>query len=317
MRDIDIVVTYLDSNKKNWQEEYRRYQEEEIEKGIQREDNRQAFGEERIREWDTLRYWLRGVEKNLDFVRNVIIVVYDRKQVPEWLNLENKRLRVVEHKEYIEEELLPTFNAMEIGMYVSKIEGLSDRYIMSDDDFYFINKIEKEMFFRGNKTVQEENEVRYEKYGERYLKASDGVFYSILNNNLEIEEKYMGEKKVKYRMSHMPEARDKLIEQEIIKENYEIFKEAFKISKFRHKKHYSAQMYPNIMKIRKECVFSDSLKKDCKYVTLKSDVKFEEYKDFKIVCFNDTEQLDDFEVTKEKLIRFLDSKLPEKCSFER
>lgn len=32
MKDIDIVITYLDSNKENWQNDFKKYQEEEINK---------------------------------------------------------------------------------------------------------------------------------------------------------------------------------------------------------------------------------------------------------------------------------------------
>lgn len=317
MKDIDIVITYLDSNKKNWQKDFKKYQEEEINKGIQSESNRQAFGSERIRDWGTLRYWLRGVEKNLDFIRNVIIVVYDENQVPEWINRENKRLRIVKHSEYIPNSILPTYNALEIGFYVSNIEGLSDKYIMSDDDYYFLNKVDKSMFFRGDKTVQVKNKIPFREFDERYLNASDGVFYAVLNNNFRFEQRYMGEEKIKYWISHLPEARDKKLEQSIIKENYDLFLSAFKKSKFRHKDHYAAQMFPNILKIKGECVFDDTLSNRCKYVTLKSNVNFNDFKNYKIVCFNDTEQLDDFDITQKKLLDFLESKLPEKCSFEK
>lgn len=314
---IDLVVTYLDSRKENWLDGYKRYKEEEIARGIQEEENRQAFGSERIRDWDTFRYFLRGVEKNLEWINRVIVVVYDEMQIPEWINRENKKLRVVCHRDYMPKSILPTYNGIAAKFYVSNIKGLSEKYIISDDDYYFINKVEKEMFFRENKTVQIDKVLEYKPFNEKYLRASDGVFYSMLNNNLRFEEKYMRDEKVKYGISHLPEARDKLMEKEIIKDNYELFKEPFKKSKFRHKDQYTSDIFPDILRINKECVLSKDFKNYCKYVTLKSDVDFSLYKDCKIVCFNDTEQLDDFYITKDKLIKFLESKLPNKSSFEK
>ena len=64
MGEIDLVVTYLDDSEDNWQLGFKYYQEKEIALGVQSESNRHAFGEERIRNWETFRYFLRGVEKN-------------------------------------------------------------------------------------------------------------------------------------------------------------------------------------------------------------------------------------------------------------
>lgn len=310
----DLVVSYVDSNKEDWLKSYNKYKEEEIKNGQQSADNRQAFGIERTRDWDTLRYYLRGVENNCKWVRNIIILMQNKNQIPDWLDTSNSRLRVVFHEDYIDKEILPTFNSCEIGMYVSNIKDLSDYYVISDDDFYFINEISADMFFRNNKTVQPNNKMPYEFYNESYTNASDGVFYKTLNNNFKIEKRYGREK---YFISHMPSPRDKKMEQKILEENKELFLEAFKKSRFRSEHSYSAEMFPNILKITKNCEFLKSDENYCRYVTLKSDVDFDKYKDYKIVCFNDTEQLDDFELTKEKLIQFLESRLSNKSSFER
>lgn len=310
----DLVVTYVDSNKDDWKKAYNKFKEEEIKSGVQSEDNRQAFGIERTRDWDTFRYYLRGIENNCKWVRNIIVVMQNKNQIPDWLDTSNPRLKVVFHEDYIDKEILPTFNSCEIGMYVCNIKDLSDYYVISDDDFFFINETPKELFFRNNKTVQPNNKMPYEYYNERYTNASDGVFYKTLNNNFKIEKRYGKEK---YFISHMPSPRDKKMEQRIIEENKDLFIDAFKKSKFRSEYSYSAEMFPNIMKITRTCEFEKENANYCKYVTLKSDVDFDKYKDYNIVCFNDTEQLDDYEVTKDKLIRFLESRLPSKSSFER
>ena len=313
----DLVVTYLDSNQKDWQEAYTKYMEEEIKEGKQERTNRQAFGEERTRDWETLKYFLRGVETNCEWVRNVIIIMQKRNQIPKWLNTNNERLRVVTHEEYIPQEILPTFNAAQIEFYISNIKGLSDFYVMCADDYYFLNKTPIEMFFKEGKTVQLNNKMDYAPYGKNLTNAIDGVFYQILNNNLKVETKYMGEEKVKYYLLHLPEARDKKLEQEIIRENENTFLEAFKTSKFRKGTQYCSQLFPNIIKIRNQCIFDNTMARQCKYATLKSTLNFDDYKDYKIVCFNDTEQLDNFELTKKKLIKFLEKKLPKKSSFEK
>ena len=52
----DIVVTYLNERDKQWQEDFKYWKDKEIKEGIAEENNRQAFGKERTREWDTFKY---------------------------------------------------------------------------------------------------------------------------------------------------------------------------------------------------------------------------------------------------------------------
>lgn len=313
----DLVVSYVDSTKEKWQKEYTKYMNEEIKEGKQKATNRQAFGIERTRDWETLKYYLRCVEKNCKWVRNVIVIMQDEDQLPDWLDTNNDKLRVIYHRDYIPKELLPTFNSVEIGMYISRIKDLSDLYVISDDDFYFINEVSEDLFFRNGKTLQTDKRHPYCLYDERYTTASDGVFYQILNNNLMFEKKYMNGEKIKYAMTHMPTSRDKKVEQQILNENEELFMERFKNSRFRHGSQISAETFPNILKLKKLCEFDNNLTSNCMYVTLKSDVDFDSYKDYKIVCFNDTEQLDDFETTKKKLHNFFEKLFPNKSSFEK
>ena len=50
--NIDIIVPYVDENDTAWQRDFLCYKQQEIQAGIQKENNKQAFAEERIRDWD-------------------------------------------------------------------------------------------------------------------------------------------------------------------------------------------------------------------------------------------------------------------------
>lgn len=310
----DLVVTYLDDTKE-WREEFNYYKEKEIKEHKQRETNLQAFGEERIRSWDTFKYLLRGIDKNCKWIRNVYVVMQDERQLPKWFNTET--LKVVYHKDYIKKELLPTYNTCEITMYISNIKGLSDKYILCADDYYFLNEIPVEMYFRKNLTVQQDNSLVPILYNEKYLSGSDGTLYKILNNNFIFEKPLMSKTLKKYNILHLPEARDKNIEQIILKNYEEEIDRCFKRSKFRSPYNLTSQIFVDILKANDLCIYDESFEKYKEYVTLKSDVDFTKYKDKKVVCFNDTEQLDDFKTTKEKLITFLEEMLPNKSKYER
>ena len=150
---VDIVITYLNERDEKWQKDFYYWKEKEIATGKNRQSNRQAFGEERTREWDTLKYWFRGIEKNCPWINKVFLVVQNERHVPNWLKKDHPKLRIVYHDEFIPSELLPTFNAMTICMYISNIKDLSEEYIYSDDDFYFLNPIKEDKFFKEGKKI--------------------------------------------------------------------------------------------------------------------------------------------------------------------
>ena len=307
---VDIIVTYLNDSDPKWQEEFKYWKNKEIKEGRTKASNRQAFGKERTRDWDCFKYWFRGVEENCPWVNKVFLIVQNENHIPKWLNRDNPKLRIVFHEEYIPNELLPTFNAMTIGMYIANIKDLADNYIMCDDDYYFLNPINEDKFFLYGSPVHKRNIVPYEYYD---TSGENGVFWKILNNILDFEKRY--NKPIKYGIYHLPEARKKSFEKQIlVRYQEEIFKH-FKVSKFRHETNLCSYMFCDIMKLCDRVIIKDPYKNSA-YCTLTSKVNFDDYKDKEMVCFNDTEILDDYDKTKEKMIEFFEKKFPNKSSFE-
>lgn len=85
-----------------------------------------------------LRYVLRGIERNMPWVRHVVLLVHQHRdgtpQVPEWLDFANPRLRVVTHPAIFPARDLPTFNSSAIECHVHEIPGLSRLYLYGNDD---------------------------------------------------------------------------------------------------------------------------------------------------------------------------------------
>ena len=223
-------------------------------------------------------------------------------------------MRIVYHEEFIPKDLLPTFNAFTIGLYINQIPDLSDNYIMCDDDYFFLNPVEETRFFVNNRAQHEDNKVPY-----GYFYDGD-EFLHILNNSFDLEKKYIKDGKTKYMFYHLPCARKKNFEQKILKENYEYIKKAQKTSKFRYKTNLDASLYPNILKITgnadlwpERTLYGHSL-----YIPLKENYDFHNCADKDMVCFNDTNliTIDNFPVVKKALIDFLEEKFPNKSSFE-
>ena len=134
---IDFIVEWVDGNDPEWQKTRNEYL------GIKTsEDN---AGAHRYRDWDLMRYWFRGVEKFAPWVNKVYFVTCGQK--PEWLNTKCGKLVLVDHKDYMPKEALPTFNSSAIEMSLHKIPGLSDHFVVFNDDFFPTAPMKPEDFF--------------------------------------------------------------------------------------------------------------------------------------------------------------------------
>ncbi len=85
----------------------------------------------------TLRYALRGIERNAPWRRHIYLVTM-RPQCPAWLNRNHPELRLVHHDEFIPAEYLPTFNSFAIQSCLGLLPGLSQRFVSFDDDMLLL-----------------------------------------------------------------------------------------------------------------------------------------------------------------------------------
>ena len=133
---IDFVVLWVDDKDPVWREKKEKYTG-----ATAKEGNSDA----RYRDWDTLRYWFRGVEKFAPWVRYVYFVTDNQK--PDWLNTDHPKLKWIKHTDFIPEEYLPTFNSHTIEWNMHRIKGLSERFVYFNDDVFLIDQTEPEHFF--------------------------------------------------------------------------------------------------------------------------------------------------------------------------
>lgn len=108
--------------------------------------------ESRYRNNDELRFLLRSIEQYWPF-EGMIYVVTD-SQKPEWLNTSHPRISVVDHKDFIPEHYLPTFNPKAIEANLHRIPGLSERYVVMNDDMFFSRPVEWRDLFDGGCTFR-------------------------------------------------------------------------------------------------------------------------------------------------------------------
>ena len=137
--DIDFVMTWVDGNDPEWQIEKQKY--------AKVADVRYNPNNARYREWDTLKYWFRGVELYAPWVRKVHFVTCGH--VPSWLNLDNPKLNFVKHSDYIPTEYLPTFSSHPIELNFHRINGLSEQFVYFNDDVFINAPVKPYDFFKG------------------------------------------------------------------------------------------------------------------------------------------------------------------------
>lgn len=136
---IDFVLIWVDMNDPEWQKNFLQYTNKE-------KTNEYNASKARFRDNGFLKYWFRGVEKFAPWVNKIHFVTCGQK--PEWLDTDNPKLNLVNHKDIIPAEFLPTFNSGVIERYIHKIPGLSEHFVYFNDDFYIIKKISPERFFK-------------------------------------------------------------------------------------------------------------------------------------------------------------------------
>ena len=129
---MDAIVTYVDGLDPLWQQDYERTVGKKI-------------LDKRFRDWGTLKYHFRGLEKFMPYIDRIHLVVARDSQVPAWVN--RKTVNVVLHEDIMPKESLPTFNSSMIEMFLHRIPGLTERFLYFNDDMYTVKPCKFEDFF--------------------------------------------------------------------------------------------------------------------------------------------------------------------------
>lgn len=174
--NIDIVIPWVDGNDLLWQKS------RDIYSGNTENDNR----EERYRDWGTLKYLFRGIEKNTPWVRKVHFITCGH--LPDWLNTENPKLNIVKHCDYIPSQWLPTFSANPIELNIHRIQGLSNKFIYMNDDTFYVKPLRPDDFFKNGKPKSQA--------GLEIISERDRIFTGILYSDLEVINRHFFSKHI-------------------------------------------------------------------------------------------------------------------------
>ena len=141
LEKIDFVLPWVDGNDPVWLAQKRKYEAEE--RNITSVD---SAGASRYRDYGLLRYWFRGVERFAPWVNKVYFITCGQK--PDWLDESNPKLRLVNHKDYIPSEYLPTFQSNTIELNLHRIDELSEHFVLFNDDVFLLRPQKPNCFYR-------------------------------------------------------------------------------------------------------------------------------------------------------------------------
>lgn len=142
---IDVVLTWVDGNDPKWQNEKQAYLKQ-TGHAVEGDDRK-----ERYRDWDNLQYWFRGAERYAPWIRKIHFVTYGH--LPSWLNTNHPKLHIVNHRDFIPEEFLPTFNSHTIEWNLHRISDLADCFVYFNDDVFFLKETAPTDFFQNGRPV--------------------------------------------------------------------------------------------------------------------------------------------------------------------
>jgi hypothetical protein len=145
---IDIVIPWVDGADPGWRRAFAKAQtamQSAPGDAVVATGATENAHEIRYRDWGTLRYVLRGIERFAPWAGRVHFVTWGH--TPEWLDTSAPRLNVVRHSDFIPSEYLPTFASRPIELNVHRIEGLAGRFILFNDDMFLLRPVPAERFF--------------------------------------------------------------------------------------------------------------------------------------------------------------------------
>lgn len=141
---IDVVFTWVDDSDENW-----RNKKDYHAKKLANPTASYALDKARFTNHNELHYSVKSVLKHIPWVNKIYIITDG--QTPKWYNVnKSKKIIIIDHKDIIAKEYLPTFNSHVIEANIHKIKNLSEYFIYFNDDVFVARDLPKNHFFESN-----------------------------------------------------------------------------------------------------------------------------------------------------------------------
>ncbi|WP_139981661.1 stealth conserved region 3 domain-containing protein [Nocardioides litoris] len=139
---VDVVYTWVDGSDPAW-DAARRARLAGV--GGEAVSSAAASGAARFVDRGELRHSLRGLHLFAPWVRTIHVVTAG--QVPDWLDVDHPQVHLVDHRDLLPAEALPTFSSHAIETALHRIDGLAEHFLYLNDDFFLGTPTPPEAFF--------------------------------------------------------------------------------------------------------------------------------------------------------------------------
>ncbi len=109
---------------------------------------------------------------------------------PGWLDADDPRVRVVDHREILPADALPTFNSQAIETALHHVPGLAEHFVYLNDDVFLGRAARPELFFSPGGTVR--GVLRRRRWGSRPARTADKPFLHAAATNRALLEEAFG-----------------------------------------------------------------------------------------------------------------------------
>ena len=138
---VDVVYTWVDGNDPAWDAA----REERLTALTGTARSRESSGRARFVDRGELRYSFRSLHLFAPWVRRIHLVTAG--QTPSWLDPSHPMVNVVDHRDLLPDDALPTFNSHAIETALHRIDGLAEHFVYLNDDFLLGRPVRPETFF--------------------------------------------------------------------------------------------------------------------------------------------------------------------------
>lgn len=138
---VDVVYTWVDGGDDAWNDARERRLADLTGTALTRESS----GRARFVSRDELRHSMRSVHLFAPWVRRIHLVTAG--QVPAWLDTDHPQVRVVDHRDILPPDALPTFNSHAIETGLHRVPDLTEQWVYLNDDVFLARPLRPEAFF--------------------------------------------------------------------------------------------------------------------------------------------------------------------------
>ncbi len=333
---IDFVIPWVNGADPIWQADKQKYWS--IKTGQTPNDGNH---DARFRDWNNLQYWFRAVEKFAPWVNRIYFVTYGH--IPEWLNLKHPKLVIVRHEDYIPSECLPVFSANPIEINFHRIPGLSENFVYFNDDMFLTAPVQPSDFFVNGKPREMANLYPLTNDGNNdsfvhMLLTMTGIINANFSKKVAIRKNWRKWFTPKYGKSllgnilmlryhnvsgllatHVPSSMKKSTMEEVWDKCEEVLLETSK-HRFRTNDDVTQYLFRYWTIMKGEFEPTNIYKYSREFFILDENINplvcAIKNMSYKLICINDSVQLEEFERVRDRIVSAFDAILPEKSSFE-